>query len=91
MLTVPPVMGLLCLIYLIAALRTNIVFVVIFATLVPAFGLLAGAYWQLAQGNAEMGGKLVIVSDPKPPLYTCDEERTDMLSRLEVQSSGSLA
>jgi len=91
MLTVPPVMGLLCLIYLIAALRTNIVFVVIFATLVPAFGLLAGAYWQLAQGNAEMGGKLVIVSDSKPPLYTRDEERTDMLSRLEVQSSGSLA
>ncbi|MCJ1250300.1 hypothetical protein MMC30_007526 [Trapelia coarctata] len=53
-------MGLLCFIYLIASLRTNIVFVIIFATLVPAFGLLAGAYWQLAQGNATLGGNLVI-------------------------------
>ncbi|KAG4437179.1 hypothetical protein IFR05_007335 [Cadophora sp. M221] len=39
-------MGLLCLIYLVCSLRTNVVFVVIFFTLVPAFGLLAGAYWQ---------------------------------------------
>jgi len=43
-------MGLLCLIYLICALRTNVVFVVIFFTLVCAFGLLAGAYWQNANG-----------------------------------------
>jgi len=41
-------MGLLCLIYLICSLRTNIVFMLIFLTLVPAFGCLAGAYWQLA-------------------------------------------
>ncbi|KAH7314300.1 hypothetical protein BKA65DRAFT_557935 [Rhexocercosporidium sp. MPI-PUGE-AT-0058] len=41
-------MGLLCLIYLVCALRTNVVFVIIFFTLVPAFGLLAGAYWQNA-------------------------------------------
>lgn len=54
-------MGLLCFIYLIAALRTNIIFVVIFATLVTAFCLLAGAYWQLAEGNTGLGGKLVIV------------------------------
>ncbi len=60
---VRPVMGLLCLIYLIASLRTNIVFVIIFATLVVAFGLLAGAYWHLAQGNATLGGNLAIVSD----------------------------
>jgi len=56
------VMGLLCLIYLVASLRTNVVFVVIFATLVVAFGLLAGAYWQLAQGNATLGGNLALVS-----------------------------
>lgn len=43
-------MGVLCLIYLICSLRTNIVFVVIFFTLVLTFGLLAGAYWQLANG-----------------------------------------
>ncbi|CZT13968.1 related to Y.lipolytica GPR1 protein and Fun34p [Rhynchosporium agropyri] len=41
-------MGLLCFIYLICALRTNVVFVIIFATLVPSFGLLAGAYWHNA-------------------------------------------
>ena len=68
------VMGLLCFIYLIASLRTNIVFVIIFATLVPGFGLLAGAYWQLAAGNATLGGNLVIVSDPKASFsYTVRE------------------
>ena len=56
-------MGLLCLVYLICALRTNIVFLVIFFTLVLAFGFLSGAYWQLAQGNAVLGGKLVVVSE----------------------------
>jgi len=45
-------MGLLCLVYLVCALRTNIVFVGIFAMLVPAFGLLAAAYWQTSLGNA---------------------------------------
>ena len=55
-------MGLLCLVYLVASLRTNIIFVIIFATLVIAFGLLAGAYWQIAQGAAALGGRLVIVS-----------------------------
>ena len=44
-------MGVLCLIYMICALRTNLVFVGIFLFLVPAFGCLAGAYWHLAQGN----------------------------------------
>lgn len=55
-------MGLLCFVYLICALRTNIVFLVIFATLVVAFGLLTGTYWQLAMGNAALGAKLQIVS-----------------------------
>ncbi|RDL33622.1 uncharacterized protein BP5553_07990 [Venustampulla echinocandica] len=41
-------MGVLCLVFLICSLRTNVVFVVIFFTLVIAFGLLAGAYWQNA-------------------------------------------
>jgi len=45
-------MGFLSLIYLICALRTNVVFVMIFATLVPAFSLLAAAYWHLALGKA---------------------------------------
>jgi uncharacterized protein involved in cysteine biosynthesis len=54
-------MGLLCLLYFVCALRTNIVFVVIFAALVPTFGVLAGAYWQLAQGNAALAARLQIV------------------------------
>jgi len=47
-------MGLLCFIYLICSLRTNIVFVVIFFTLCLAFPLLAGAYWQNAMGLGDL-------------------------------------
>ncbi|RFU30380.1 hypothetical protein B7463_g5960, partial [Scytalidium lignicola] len=45
-------MSLLCFIYLICALRTNMCFVVIFLTLVVAFSLLAGTYWQTANSIA---------------------------------------
>jgi len=38
------------------------VFVGIFATLVPAFGLLAGAYWNLALGNTVVAGKCQIAA-----------------------------
>ena len=55
-------MGVLCFVYMICALRTNIVFVGIFATLVPAFGCLAGAYWHLAQGNAAMATTLQVAA-----------------------------
>ncbi|KAL8818162.1 MAG: hypothetical protein Q9223_003145 [Gallowayella weberi] len=41
-------MGLMCFVFLICSLRTNIVFFVIFLTLVCAFGCLAGAYFNLA-------------------------------------------
>lgn len=41
-------MGLLCFVYLIGSLRTNICFFMIFLTLVFAFGLLTGAYWMIA-------------------------------------------
>jgi len=51
-------MGLLCFIYLIASLRTNIFFVTIFFTLVCAFGCLAGTYWHLAKGDASAASKL---------------------------------
>ena len=64
-------MGVLCFIYLICSLRTNVVFVVIFFTLVCAFGLLAGSYWQnaLAIGDpkghpnaAHLAGRLQIAA-----------------------------
>lgn len=44
-------MGLLCLIYLICSIRTNIVFFTIFLVLVPSFGCFSAAFWWNAQGN----------------------------------------
>jgi len=55
-------MGALCLIYLICALRTNIVFVGIFFTLVIAFSLLTATYFQLSNGNAVLAGRLQIAA-----------------------------
>jgi len=43
-------MGVLCFVYMIVALRTNIIFFLIFALLVPAFGCLAGVYFYAALG-----------------------------------------
>ncbi|QIX01177.1 hypothetical protein AMS68_006694 [Peltaster fructicola] len=53
-------MGVLCFVYMICALRTNVVFFLIFAFLVPSFGCLAGAYWQLAQGNIALYDQLIV-------------------------------
>ena len=61
--------GLICFIFLICSLRTNIVFFLIFLTLVGAFGCLSAAYWNLALAyeNAEntaaakRAGQLVVV------------------------------
>jgi hypothetical protein len=55
-------MGVLCLIYMVCALRTNLVFVGIFASLVPAFGCLTGAYWHLAQGNVSTATTLLVAA-----------------------------
>ena len=51
-------MGVLCLIYSICALRTNLILFLILFLLVPTFGLLAGAFWHLAQGNVPLAVKL---------------------------------
>ncbi|KAI1007570.1 hypothetical protein K3495_g647 [Podosphaera aphanis] len=45
-------MAVLCLIYLICSLRTNICFVVIFLTLTIAYSLLAACYWELSEAIA---------------------------------------
>ena len=45
-------MGVVSLLYLICALRTNIAFVAIFLGLFMTFVLLVGAYWQYAIGHA---------------------------------------
>jgi len=63
-------MGILCLIYLVCALRTNVVFVLIFITLIMTFSFITGAYWALAAdytGNAGFAAKLQVVSLTPPP------------------------
>ncbi|KAF2035139.1 hypothetical protein EK21DRAFT_96916 [Setomelanomma holmii] len=50
-------MALLCLIYLVCSVRTNLIFFLIFFTLVPAFSLLCGAYLNAAKGNARVAAK----------------------------------
>ncbi|KAK2779593.1 gpr1 fun34 -class plasma membrane protein [Colletotrichum kahawae] len=55
-------MGMICLVFLVCSLRTNIVFFVIFLTLVPVFGLITAAYWFLAMdftGNSAFAAKLL--------------------------------
>ncbi|KAH8125749.1 hypothetical protein ACSS6W_005698 [Trichoderma asperelloides] len=56
-------MGLLCIIFLVCSLRTNVAFFVIFLSLVIAFGLLTGAFWAMAEdfvGNAAYAHKLLV-------------------------------
>ncbi|CAM1501355.1 Fc.00g105170.m01.CDS01 [Cosmosporella sp. VM-42] len=56
-------MEVLILVYLVCALRTNVVFVIIFLSLVPAFPLLAAAFWVLAgdyTGNAALASKMFV-------------------------------
>ena len=55
-------MGLMSFIYLICALRTNLVFVAIFLGLLLTFVVLTGSYWQLALGNSAMAHKLQVAA-----------------------------
>ncbi|KAL8679903.1 MAG: hypothetical protein Q9224_000096 [Gallowayella concinna] len=55
-------MAFLCLLYLICALRTNIVFVTIFFGLFFTFVLLTGSYWRFANGHAAAAANLQIAS-----------------------------
>ncbi|KAG6029928.1 hypothetical protein E4U41_000229 [Claviceps citrina] len=56
-------MGLMCLLFLVCSLRTNVVFVAIFLSLVVAFGLLTGAFLLKAEdavGNAARISRLFV-------------------------------
>lgn len=55
-------MGLMSFIYLVCALRTNLVFVAIFAGLLLTFVVLTGSYWHLAMGHDEMAKKLQVAA-----------------------------
>lgn len=50
------------LIFMICATRTNLVYTLIFLSLLLVFLLLSSAYWQLGQGNAAIGDRCVKVS-----------------------------
>ncbi|TEA14352.1 Protein alcS [Colletotrichum sidae] len=55
-------MGMICVVFLVCSLRTNIVFFVIFLTLVGVFALITAAYWFLAMDyarNAAFAAKLL--------------------------------
>ena len=47
-------MGVLCFVYMIVALRTNIIFVLIFLTLVAAFGCLARFFFSIGEGAPDV-------------------------------------
>src|ERR1700709_285299 len=51
-------------IFCICSLRTNVVFFSALFTLIFAFGSAAGAFWNIALGNADLGKRLTIVSLP---------------------------
>lgn len=55
-------MGLLSLLYLVCALRTNMVFVTIFFGLFMCFVLLTGSYWNIAINQGAVAAKLQIAS-----------------------------
>lgn len=55
-------MGLLSAMYLVCALRTNIVFVVIFLGLFLTFVLLAGSYWTFALGQMVLSERLQVAA-----------------------------
>lgn len=57
-------MGVLCIAFLVCSLRTNLVYVMVFASLVVAFGLLTGQHFQVAVGNSKLAAKLQVVSSP---------------------------
>ncbi|KAI5919035.1 GPR1/FUN34/YaaH-class plasma membrane protein [Camillea tinctor] len=56
-------MMILCVVFLICSLRTNIAFVIIFISLTMTFGFVTGAYWALANdyvGNAGFASRMLV-------------------------------
>lgn len=53
-------MGVLCVVYLVLSLRTNLVFFFIFLSLVGSFACLTAAFWQVALGNIVLAGRFQI-------------------------------
>ncbi|KUL87763.1 hypothetical protein ZTR_03161 [Talaromyces verruculosus] len=53
-------MAILMLIFMICATRTNIVYTLIFLSLIVVFLLLTAGYWQSAEGNTATGGRCIV-------------------------------
>lgn len=64
-------MGLMCLIYMICSIRTNIVFFNIFLWLVITFACLTGAYFQLNNGATALAGRLQITAGATAFITCC--------------------
>lgn len=57
-------MGVLATVYMICALRTNVAFVIIFLSLIPAFGMLTAGFWFQADdwaGNVAKVNRMFVV------------------------------
>jgi hypothetical protein len=54
-------MSVLCFLYLICSLHTNIVFATIFACPFTGFILLTGTFWYAADGNSALAGRMVFM------------------------------
>jgi hypothetical protein len=76
-------MGVLMLIFLICATRTNAVYVAIFTTLTLVFVFLSGAYWRLAVADAIVGNRLIVVRPSLLPV-ACAMANTDGMYRQPV-------
>ena len=55
-------MGFLSLIFLICSLRTNVIYFIVFLTLVTGFFLEAGEYFEIGAGDMAAAGTLRVVS-----------------------------
>lgn len=55
-------MAVLMFVFMICATRTNLVYTLIFLSLLIVFLMLSSAYWTLGVGNASTGNKCVVVS-----------------------------
>jgi len=53
-------MAVLMLIFMICATRTNVIYTLIFLSLLLVFLLLSSAYWRLGLGDASVGNRCVI-------------------------------
>lgn len=70
-------MAILMLIFMICATRTNVVYTLIFLSLILVFLLLTAGYWQSAEGNASVGGRCVKVSGS--PAFTIRDLKYEVL------------